>query len=106
MLAGRRAGRDHRGPERARVEPHLDLDSRVPPRVEHLAAVDVDDLAHPGLPLTVRTLDSVLRRERCLCPLVPALLRIEVELGPGLPYLGGKPFGELYSADEPRRRRA
>src|SRR6185503_8258454 len=44
VLAGRGAGRDGCAAECARLEAHLDLDRRVPPRVEHLAAVDVRDL--------------------------------------------------------------
>ena len=44
VLAGRRARRNGGGAERAGLEPDLDLDRRVAPRVEHLPAVDVDDL--------------------------------------------------------------
>ena len=43
VLAGRGARRHGRAPERAGLEPDLDLDRRVSPRVEHLPAVDVDD---------------------------------------------------------------
>ena len=37
---------------------------------------------------------------------VPALLRVEVELDPRLPCLGGEPLGELDPVDEPPARRA
>ena len=52
VLARRGAGRDRGAAERARVEADLDLDRRVPARVEDLAAVDVDDLAQGVLVLT------------------------------------------------------
>ena len=46
VLAGGRAGR-HRGPApRAAVQQHLDLDRRVAPGVEDLAAHQLHDLAH------------------------------------------------------------
>ena len=46
VLAGRGAGWHRREPERSRIEPDLDLDGRIPARVEDLAAVDVDDRCH------------------------------------------------------------
>jgi hypothetical protein len=52
VLAGRRAGRDSCAPERSGLEPDLDLDRRVPPRVEYLGAVYLDDLAPGVLRLT------------------------------------------------------
>ena len=94
---GRRARR-HRGePERTRVEADLDLDGRVPPRVEHLPGVDVDDLAHArsqqpspaaephetGHPRVRAGAPSGSiggAERRAFGALVPALLRVEVEL--------------------------
>ena len=58
--AGRRAGRHDRPAERARLEPHIDLDRRVAPRVEHLPS------AHVGIPL-------IRARPLCLVE-VPVLL--------------------------------
>ena len=45
-LAGRCAGRDRGAAERAAVEPDVDLDRRVAPRVEDLPCVDLFDRAH------------------------------------------------------------
>ena len=44
--AGRGAGRDRGPAERARLEPHVDLDGRIAARVEDLAGVDVGDGGH------------------------------------------------------------
>ena len=46
VLAGGRAARHRRPAARAAGQHDLDLDGRVAARVEDLAAVDVDDLAH------------------------------------------------------------
>ena len=46
VLTGRGTGWHRREPEGSRIEPHLDLDGRIPARVEDLAAVDMDDRCH------------------------------------------------------------
>src|SRR5262249_20267414 len=45
VLAGGGAGWHGGSAERPRLEPDFDFERRVPPRVEDLASVDVDDLA-------------------------------------------------------------
>ena len=61
-LPGRRAGRNHGEAECARVEADLHLDRRVPARIEHLASVEMDDLAHGVLVLTVENTESASLR--------------------------------------------
>ena len=66
VLAGRRAGRDRRAAERARLEAHVDLDGGVAAAVEDLAGVDVRDRAHArhrnGRPRVRRPSPSAERR--------------------------------------------
>src|SRR4029079_19172980 len=86
VLAVRGAGRDRGAPEGAGLEPDLDLDGRVPPRVQHLAAVDVRDLHARG------RLKAGGRGPRAA---VRALLAGGAQLGPGLPRLRCEPLREL-----------
>ena len=117
VLAGRGTGRHRREPERPRLEPDLDLDRRVSPRVENLSPVDVDDLGHGVLPLMRQNTRRARHRypapaflvvlggaENDLRLLVPPLLTGEVEVDPRLPRLGGEALGELDAlAGAPRR---
>ena len=48
MFAGGGAGRHRRASERAVVERHIDLDRRVPSRIQHFAGADALDRGHRG----------------------------------------------------------